>query len=110
MPSVYHVAADGKILPDPNGNYKQQSSYFVESGSYLKLRNLQLGYTLPASLTNRIKTQSARLYLSGHNILTMTRYSGLDPELGGGVRNRGIETEGLYPQTRFWSLGLDVRF
>lgn len=110
LPSVYQVGEGGEILRDPNGNYKNVSSFFVENGSYLKLKDLQVGYTLPENVTSQIKLGSARIYVAGSNLLTITKYTGLDPELGGGVKGRGIETDGLYPQTRFISLGLNLKF
>jgi TonB-dependent starch-binding outer membrane protein SusC len=110
LPSVYQVSNTGEILRDPNGNYKNVSSFFVENGAYIKLQDLQLGYTLPTSLSNRIGLGSARIYIAGSNLFTITKYTGLDPELGGNVKGRGIETDGLYPQTRFVSAGLNLKF
>ena len=110
LPSVYQTSATGEILKDPNGNYKNVSSFFVENGSYFKLKDLQIGYTLPQSMTGKVKISSIRIFVAGSNLLTITKYTGLDPELGGEVRKRGIETEGLYPQTRFVSMGLNLKF
>lgn len=110
LPSVYQVGEGGEILRDPNGNYKNVSSFFVENGSYLKLKDLQIGYTLPENVSTRIGLSSARIYIAGSNLITITKYTGLDPELGGGVKGRGIETDGIYPQTRFISMGLNLKF
>jgi TonB-linked SusC/RagA family outer membrane protein len=119
-PRVGFTDEEGNFVRDPNGNYTRISSYYVESGAYFRLRNLQLGYTLPKSLTGRAKLSNVRLYLQGQNLLTFTPYSGMDPEvLGNGRRNdvntsgttgRGIDTIGAYPRTRFYSLGIDVSF
>lgn len=109
LPSVYQTSASGEILRDPNGNYRNVSSYFVEKGDFLKLVNLQLGYTLSENTSRRFGFNSARIYVAGSNLLTITNYSGLDPELGG-VRGRGIETDGVYPQTRLISVGANLRF
>ncbi len=110
LPSVYQTSATGEILRDPNGNYKNVSSFFVENGAYLKLKDLQIGYTLPNSVSSRVKISSVRIFVAGSNLFTITKYKGLDPELGGGVRQRGIETDGLYPQTRFVSAGINLKF
>ena len=110
LPSVYQTSTTGEILRDPNGNYKNVSSYFVENGSYLKLKDLQIGYTLPEKVSNRIGLSTTRIYIAGSNLFTITKYTGLDPELGGGVNGRGVETDGLYPQTRFISLGVNLKF
>ncbi len=110
---------DGNPIPgfaDVNGNYKNSSSFFVENGSYLKLKNLQLGYTLPKSLTDKWKAGSIRVYFQTQNLFTITQYTGLDPELGwtiSGQNNdiqRGIDTFDTYPRTRLYSLGIDVNF
>ncbi len=105
---------------DPNSNYTRISSYYVENGAYLKLRNLQVGYTLPQSVAGRVKLSNVRVYLQGQNLLTFTKYSGMDPEVvGNGFRNgvttsgttgRGIDTIGAYPRTRLYSMGIDVSF
>ena len=110
LPSVYQTSTTGEILRDPNGNYKNVSSYFVENGSYLKLKDLQIGYTLPEKVSNRIGLSTTRIYIAGSNLFTITKYTGLDPELGGKVNARGVETDDLYPQTRFISLGVNLKF
>lgn len=110
LPSVFQKSSTGEILRDPNGNYKNVSSFFVENGAYVKLKDLQLGYTLPASVSDRLGIGATRIYIAGSNLFTITKYSGLDPELGGGVKGRGIETDGLYPQTRFISMGVNLKF
>lgn len=110
LPSVFQKSSTGEILRDPNGNYKNVSSFFVENGAYVKLKDLQFGYTLPASVTDRLGIGATRIYLAGSNLFTITKYSGLDPELGGKVKERGIETDGLYPQTRFISMGVNLKF
>lgn len=95
---------------DPNGNLRKHSSYFVEDGSYLKLRNLQIGYSLPNSLISKVSISKLRVYFNAQNLFTLTKYTGMDPELGGGVRTRGIEGMDLYPKTRLMLFGVDVTF
>lgn len=110
LPSVYQTSNTGEILRDPNGNYKNVSSFFVENGAYLKLKNFQLGYTLSETASRKIGLKSTRIFIEGSNLFTITKYTGLDPELGGGVKGRGIETDGVYPQTRLISLGVNLKF
>jgi len=110
LPSVYQTSGTGEILRDPNGNYKNVSSFFVENGSYIKLKDLQLGYTLPENVSKKIGLNSTRIFIEGSNLLTITKYTGLDPEVGGGVKGRGIETNGVYPQTRFIAMGVNLKF
>ena len=96
---------------DPNGNFRRPSSYFVEDGSYLRLRTIQLGYSLPNSILDNIGLTSARVFVNGQNILTITGYEGLDPEVGGGGNtSRGFDGLGQYPQTRLISAGVQIGF
>jgi TonB-dependent starch-binding outer membrane protein SusC len=102
---------------DTYGNYRNPSSYFVENGSYLKLQNLQLGYTLSGKLLNKVKIRSARVFVMGNNLLIISKYTGLDPELGSqnrgnnnGVTNRGIDGPYKYPSIRTYSTGIDISF
>ena len=101
---------------DPANN-RRASSFYVEDGSYLKLRSLQLGYSLPAAVAERLSLGRARIYLSGQNILTFTRYSGYDPEIGQnsnptqarGLFGAGVDAE-AYPQARSVFFGVDLSF
>ncbi len=96
---------------DPNGNFRRPSTYFVEDGSYLRLRTIQVGYTLPDALIGNIGLTSARVFVNGQNILTFTGYEGLDPEVGGGRNiDRGFDGLNQYPQTRLFSAGLQIGF
>lgn len=89
------------------------NSYYVEDGSYLRLRTIQLGYTLPVDITDRIGVRNLRVYVQGNNLLTFTGYSGPDPEIGfftgggegGGPTNFGID-EGQYPTPKQFLFGL----
>lgn len=97
-------------LSDPNQNVRI-SDRFVEDGSYLRLKNLQLGYNLPKKWINRAHVEKMKLYFSGQNLLTWTRYSGLDPEIGsvGSSLEIGID-RGFYPQARTIMGGVSVTF
>ena len=85
------------------------STYFVESGSFVRLNNLTLGYTLPSTLMQKIKFQSARLYVTSQNLITFKKFSGFSPELPGGPLESGIELN-VYPTTRTFAVGLNVGF
>lgn len=92
------------------GHNYQMSERFIEDGSFFKLNSVQLGYRLPEALTGRINAGSARLYVNGTNLFTVTDYSGYTPELtGGSVIRSGID-EGVYPTMRVLSVGVDVNF
>jgi len=87
----------------------QMTSYFIENGSYLRMKTLQLGYTLPESIMTKVNIKSLRVYVQAVNLFTITKYSGLDPELGGDDRAFGSDT-GNYPLVKQWIIGLNVNF
>ncbi|OUJ75129.1 TonB-dependent receptor [Hymenobacter crusticola] len=97
-------------------NNKQPSDRFLEDGSYLRLKNVQLGYTFGTKVLTPIKVSSVRLFVSAQNLLTFTKYTGLDPEqgvnsnsLGDGVRAVGIDF-GTYPSARTFTAGINASF
>ncbi|GAA0546113.1 TonB-dependent receptor [Chitinophaga japonensis] len=83
---------------------RRPSSYYLQDASYLRLKNLTIGYTIPVSITQRIGINSVRVYFSGDNLVTLTDYPGLDPERGGS----GNFVQ--YPQNKIYSFGLNVKF
>ena len=96
-------------------NNMRFSNYYIEDGSYVRLKNLTLGYTLPASITTRLKMSSLRIYFSGQNLLTFTNYTGYDPEIGSkiGWNVKPLEfgvDDSQYPQSRIFSIGLNANF
>lgn len=97
-------------LNDPNQN-SRISDRFVEDGSYIRLKTLQLGYNLPLSWLKKIKFQQVKVYMTAQNLLTWTNYSGLDPEIGvvGGSLQIGID-HGFYPQARTVLGGISLTF
>ncbi|MBD1420433.1 SusC/RagA family TonB-linked outer membrane protein [Sphingobacterium chuzhouense] len=92
---------------DGNNNFTNPSNFYLEDGSYFRFKTVQLGYTLPRDWTQRISLQKARIYVMAENLLTFTRYSGFDPEIGGDVMS--ID-RGIYPQARSFMFGLNVAF
>jgi len=87
----------------------QSTSYYVEDGSYLRLRNLQIGYTFPTAISSRLRMDRLRVYVQGANLLTLTNYTGLDPELGGADTAFGIDY-GNYPVVKQYIIGVNVGF
>ena len=87
----------------------QLSDLYVYDGSYARLKNIQLGYTLPEKLTRKILISSLRLYVSAENLLTFTKYHGYDPEISSGGTSLGIDY-GIYPQARTLMGGLNIKF
>lgn len=92
---------------DTNGNFGKMSDFYLENGDYLRLKVVQLGYSLPSSVYSKIGLSKLRFYLSAENLLTITKYTGYDPEIGGGVF--GID-KGVYPQARSLMLGVQLQF
>ena len=91
---------------DANSNIRVSDRY-VEDGSFLKLKNIQLGYSLPKSITRNLFT-SIRVYGQVKNAFTLTKYTGFDPEIPGGILNTGVD-RGAYPQARTYAVGLDIK-
>ena len=84
---------------------------YLEDGSFLRLRNLSVGYTLPANFARKIAMKSARIYLTATNLFTLTKYTGLNPEvsIGGSSTTPGVDSGG-YPISRTYTVGLNVTF
>ena len=106
MRDVWTTSNPNGSIPNPNGSAmnREDSSRFIEDGSYLRLKNLQIGYSLPSKWISKLGMSRLRIYLSGSNLFTLTKYTGYDPEVGGGV------DYGNYPQSRTFMLGLNVNF
>ena len=88
----------------------QSSSFYVEDGSYIRLQNVSLGYTFPAATLSKLKMSRLRIFATGNNLLTITKYEGLDPSVGGNAdTNFGIDV-GNYPITQSFTFGVNVGF
>ena len=91
-------------------NNTQSTSYYVENGSFIRLKNLQIGYTLPKSVISKIGLTNARAYVQGVNLFTITKYTGLDPEINNGDdRNFGVD-QGAYPLVKQYIIGVNIGF
>lgn len=100
VPRVTTAATSNRIFSD----------FFVEDASFIRLQNIQLGYTLPSSLTERMKLKKLRVYASANNLLTLTRYQGFDPGASTGQPIGGGIDYGFYPLPKTFMLGLNVNF
>lgn len=90
---------------DPSGNYSKVSDFYVEDGSFLRLKNFTLGYSLPDSLYEKLNINKLRIYVTANNLFTITKYSGFDPEVG--MNDYGIDV-GRYPQGRAFIFGVEI--
>lgn len=97
------------VLQDPNNN-SRESDRFLENGNFVRLRQLQIGYTLPSSIMKKAMIDRLRIYVSGENLFTITKYSGIDPEFStSSILNTGVDKE-IYPFTRSYIVGLQLTF
>jgi TonB-dependent starch-binding outer membrane protein SusC len=93
---------------DPNQNFARMSDFYLEDGDYLRFKIVQLGYSFkPSGALSKIGLNRLRPYVSGENLITFTKYSGFDPEVGGNVM--GVD-KGQYPQARSILFGVQVQF
>jgi len=106
--------ASGPILDTKSyfSTTTQPTSYYVENGSYLRAKYLILGYSFDNKLLQRINISSLRIYVQATNLFTITKYPGVDPEIGSvntGVDDFGVD-EGAYPHTKQFIFGLNIKF
>ncbi|WEK18685.1 MAG: TonB-dependent receptor [Candidatus Pedobacter colombiensis] len=94
------------ISTDPNKNYATVSDLLLENGSFVRVKNIQLGYSLPKNLISNIKLSNVRVFAAVDNAFTITKYTGFDPELGAtSPLSLGID-RGVYPQSRTFRFGI----
>ena len=87
----------------------QSSDLYVYDGSYLRLKNIQIGYTLPEKLTRKFFVSKLRFFCSAENLATWTKYHGYDPEISSTTTSLGVDY-GVYPQARVWTVGFNIAF
>ena len=104
--NAYELENKKGTIPNPLGSptNTENSTRFLESGSYLRLKNLQIGYTFPLKWTQKFHCSRLRVYATASNLFTITKYKGYDPEVRDGV------DYGNYPQSRTFTFGLNVNF
>lgn len=108
-PTNTNTSVPRAIYNDPNGNMRE-SDRFLEKGDFVRLRQVQLGYSLPKALLTQIHIERLRFYVSGENLLTLTGYDGIDPEFSrASVLNTGIDNL-IYPFTRSFTVGAQLTF
>jgi TonB-linked SusC/RagA family outer membrane protein len=93
---------------DANNNTRASDRY-IEDGSFIKIKNLQLGYNFSSAALKRAKISKLRIYAQVKNAITLTKYTGFDPEISGGIFDTGVD-RGAYPQARSYAVGLDLKF
>ena len=92
---------------DANGNFSTTSDFYIENGSYMRLKSATLGYTFPKSIIKSVKINNLRVYVTSNNLFTITNYTGFDPEVG--MDQYGVDL-GRYPQARTFLFGASLNF
>jgi len=106
-PNAYFAKPYSVFTGENNKNYQIPNDRFMQNGAYLRLKNLQLGYTIPKSITQKVSIAKAKIYISGENLLTITKLMIFDPEAA--VRG-GIGDAKVYPLAKLYSVGLNINF
>ncbi|MDR3188789.1 MAG: TonB-dependent receptor [Prevotellaceae bacterium] len=101
-----------RVTSNDNNDNRRASNRYIEDGSYLRIQNIALGYTLPASLVKRLAMQQVKVYVNLQNLYTFTKYSGFDPEIGAFNQSALLQNVdmGHYPIPRVYTVGLTIRF
>lgn len=108
-PTNTHTDIPRPVYNDPNGN-SRESERFLENGSFVRLRQAQIGYTLSKALLKKVNIEKLRFYISGDNLFTITGYSGVDPEFStSSPLNSGVDRY-IYPFTRSYTVGAQLTF
>ena len=94
-------AKNPRLTNESRLNNGVNTEFYRYKGDYVKLKNIQIGYTLPSKWTRKVKMDKLRLYVSGENLLTLTNYPGLDPEMGTSVN---------YPLMKQYAIGAQISF
>ena len=106
------ITTEHKVMTNTDSRDNQFSSKYVEDGSYLRLNNMTMGYNLPKSVAQIIRVSDCRFYISAQNLLTITRYSGYDPEVNakpGDIQTQGVDF-GMVPQVSTYMVGVNLKF
>lgn len=112
-PDAYYPRLANNGTGSNSNNFRRGSDMYLYDGAYLRLKNVQLGYTLPAQLTERIGMQKCRIYLSGQNLLTFSKVKFMDPEItefDSNLNNQGANSGRAYPTMVFYGAGIDITF
>lgn len=92
-----------------SGNNWEVSEYFLENGSYCKIQNITIGYTLPKTFTKKFRVDNLRFYISGNDLKYFTKYRGFTPEIGGSALSMGVDTS-YYPVSATYRVGMNINF
>lgn len=97
------------IVHEGRANNRQFSTYFIENGSFFRLRDITIGYNVPSEKLSRVKLKGLRLFLNAQNVFTWSQNSGFTPEIGGSAISFGVDG-GTYPVPSIYTFGLNLNF
>jgi hypothetical protein len=107
-PDAYFAKPYSVFTGENQKNYQTPNDRYMQDGSYLRLKNLQLGYTIPKSITQKAKISNVKIYLSGENLVTFTDLMIFDPEA---ITSSGLGGDAkIYPLAKAYSIGLNINF
>jgi TonB-linked SusC/RagA family outer membrane protein len=107
-PNAYFAKPYSVFTGENQKNYQTPNDRYMQDGSYLRMKNLQLGYSIPQSLTRKVSISSAKIYISGENLLTFTNLMLFDPEA---ITSSGLGGDAkIYPLAKAYSVGLNINF
>jgi len=100
-----------RLAANDVNNNQRPSDFYIEEGDFLRLKNLQIGYSLPKKIIEKAKMKGLRIYFSANNLITITNYQGFDPDIGtnGWILDTGID-KGFYPSNKSFGGGVKVTF
>ena len=102
-----------RLTPTDSNDNMRISDRYIEDGSYFRLKNMQLSYTIPSAIVNKLNIPNVRIFVSAQNLFTLTKYTGMYPEIGQAIStsylSRGVDY-GNYPQSRIVTGGLSINF
>src|SRR5690606_27700766 len=97
------------ILDETRGTNREYSSYFIEDGSFFRLRDITLAYRFPQASISKLRLKNLRLFLNAQNVFTLSRNTGFTPEIGGSAISFGVDN-GTYPVPAIYTFGLNMNF
>lgn len=106
-PDAYFPKPYNEYTGQNDKNYGNATDRYLQNGAYVRLKNLQFGYTIPVSISKKVNISNARIYLSGENLLTFTKLMIFDPE---GFKGRYSSIGDQYPLTQIYSMGININF
>ena len=111
-PDAYFPRLRGYLATSTNGVLRMPNTRYLQNAAYIRLKNLTFGYNVPREFLERLKMSKLQIFFTGQNLITFTKYDGMDPEVGYGAGyswTSGID-RGFYPSPKVFQAGISIRF